>query len=117
MVWPPTLPVRLIDQLTDSVKQNKPTWKVLGEKSKTYRETQRKARLGNLIGLDEEDRRRVFDRFFKASPASEGSGVGLSIARVIADDLGIGIRILSPGKERGTAVELSFPLQEAAHAR
>jgi PAS domain S-box-containing protein len=63
----------------------------------------------NGIGLGEEEKERVFDRFFKGNPSLEGSGIGLSIVKTILDDLGVGIVINSPGKGKGVTVTLRFP--------
>jgi len=40
--------------LTDSVRENRPAWKLLAENSKTYRETRRQKQLSGLAGLDED---------------------------------------------------------------
>lgn len=62
------------------------------------------------IGIPSEDLPRVFERFYRGETAraTEGAGLGLAIARWIADMHGARIDIRSaPGQ--GTRVEVSFP--------
>jgi PAS domain S-box-containing protein len=63
----------------------------------------------NGIGLSNEEKKRVFERFYKGTPSAEGSGVGLSIARMITKDLGLDLWIESEGKGRGATLGLRFP--------
>jgi signal transduction histidine kinase len=66
------------------------------------------------IGIGDRDLPRIFDRFYRARDGAgiEGAGLGLSIARWIADQHGAQIEIdSSPGK--GTTVRVVFPLAEA----
>lgn len=66
--------------------------------------------IDNGPGIREEERDRVFDRFYRVSgPAEEGSGLGLSIVKRIADLHQASIRLLAQSGERGLAVEVSFP--------
>ncbi|HMA42331.1 MAG TPA: sensor histidine kinase, partial [Gemmatimonadales bacterium] len=61
-------------------------------------------------GISSEDLPRVFERFYRGETAraTEGAGLGLAIARWIADMHGARIDIRSePGQ--GTRVEVSFP--------
>ena len=63
------------------------------------------------IGITPEQLPHVFDRFYRGDPArgrSEGAGLGLSIARWIADAHRAEIEIVSTGG-RGTRVEVRFP--------
>jgi len=65
----------------------------------------------NGIGIPQEDLPRVFDMFFTGKNGrrrKESTGIGLFMAKHIADRLGIGINILS-GTDKGTKVTLIFP--------
>jgi two-component system OmpR family sensor kinase len=63
-------------------------------------------------GLDPEDARRVFDRFYRANPSrsrgSGGSGLGLSIVRSLVEQSGGSIE-LKTGPDRGTTVTVRLP--------
>ena len=65
------------------------------------------------IGIPEDQRSHVFERFYRGEPArreAEGAGLGLSIARWIADLHGAAIEIApAPGGSQGTRVTLTFP--------
>ncbi len=63
----------------------------------------------NGIGFGSGQLERAFDRFWQASASAEGSGVGLTICRMIAEDLGGTIAIASGGVGKGTAVTVRFP--------
>jgi PAS domain S-box-containing protein len=65
----------------------------------------------NGIGLSPEAQERVFDRFFKVAPSSEGSGIGLSLVRKIVHDLGGRICVESAGEGLGTTVTVWLPLE------
>jgi signal transduction histidine kinase len=65
----------------------------------------------NGIGLEPEIRDRVFDRFFQVSAVVEGSGVGLTIAKMIVEDLGGTITLASEGAGKGTSVGITLPLE------
>jgi signal transduction histidine kinase len=72
------------------------------------------------IGIAAEEQRRLFERFFRASTASQqqipGTGLGLYIARAIVDAHGGSISVASkPGK--GTAFTIEMPAHRAASAR
>jgi PAS domain S-box-containing protein len=53
----------------------------------------------NGIGLSPEQKERVFERFYKAVASIEGTGVGLTIARMIIEGVGGTIDIDSPGPD------------------
>ncbi len=62
-------------------------------------------------GIPEEDRRRVFDRFYRREVTHiSGSGLGLAIVRNIADSHHAGILLQSREPGPGLRVCLSFPL-------
>lgn len=63
-------------------------------------------------GVPEQDRARVFDRFYRVpgtSASQSGSGLGLSIAKAIADRHGAVLELLD-SEIGGLAVRVSFPL-------
>lgn len=65
----------------------------------------------NGCGMDEETRRRAFEKFYQGdtSHASEGNGLGLALAKKIVDIAGGRIRVESaPGK--GSAFTVELPL-------
>ncbi|MDB5562729.1 MAG: his Kinase domain protein, partial [Hyphomicrobiales bacterium] len=60
-------------------------------------------------GIPEADQARVFDRFFRLpSTRSDGSGLGLSIARVIADRSSAVISLANRTAGQGLAAEVQF---------
>jgi signal transduction histidine kinase len=60
-------------------------------------------------GFSEEERGQAFERFYQSTASNEGSGVGLTICRMIVDGLGGEISIHSEGKGRGTVVSVTLP--------
>jgi signal transduction histidine kinase len=62
----------------------------------------------NGVGLSAEEKERVFSRFYQASSSIEGTGVGLTICRMIVEDLGGTIRLESEGRDKGTTAILEF---------
>lgn len=61
------------------------------------------------IGISQEDRGRIFDRFFRVlGTDAEGSGLGLSIVREIADLHGATIAVLDNPVGKGTLIRLVF---------
>lgn len=69
------------------------------------------------IGLSEEDRGRVFERFFRApsghSHTAEGSGLGLAVAQAIARAHGGEIHASSPGLGQGSTFTARLPRADA----
>lgn len=61
------------------------------------------------IGISAEDRTQIFERFYRAlGTDAEGSGLGLSIVREIADQHRVRIEVLDNPLERGTLIRLWF---------
>ena len=65
-------------------------------------------------GMRKEDLKRVFEKFFKVSPATPGVGLGLSIAKLLVERAGGRIAVTSPGPDRGTTVEIQIPAADLA---
>jgi PAS domain S-box-containing protein len=65
----------------------------------------------NGIGIEEDDKQVLFERFYQASTASEGSGVGLAICKMISEGLGGRVWIESEGMGKGTTSFVALPLQ------
>ena len=65
----------------------------------------------NGIGLTETEQLRAFDKFYQATASAEGSGVGLTISRMIVEDLNGKIRLESPGQNLGTMVIVQLPFE------
>jgi two-component system sensor histidine kinase TctE len=62
------------------------------------------------IGVPEEDRERVFERFYRVlGTDADGSGLGLPICREIAEQHRATIRLLAGHDGRGTRVQVMFP--------
>lgn len=69
----------------------------------------------NGIGLSAEDQQRVFERFYRApgtSRRSQGSGVGLTIAREIAHAHGGTLTAASAGPGQGATFTLTLPIAD-----
>jgi PAS domain S-box-containing protein len=64
----------------------------------------------NGIGLNKVEKARAFERFYQASASSEGSGIGLSIAQKIVENLGGKIWLESGGKGKGCTVFVQLPM-------
>jgi two-component system sensor histidine kinase TctE len=71
----------------------------------------------NGIGIDEADRERVFERFFRVlGTDADGSGLGLPIVRGIAQLHRAAVEIVANPRERGTVARMSFSRAETAPA-
>jgi signal transduction histidine kinase len=64
------------------------------------------------IGMDAEDTDRAFSRFYQASASYEGSGVGLTICRMIAQGLGGRIVLESEGSGKGLTATVALPFSQ-----
>jgi len=68
------------------------------------------------VGLSAEHLAHVFDRFYRAdksrSRALGGSGIGLTIARALADAMGGALTAESPGLGRGSAFTFTLPIAD-----
>lgn len=64
----------------------------------------------NGIGIEEDDKQVLFERFYQASTASEGCGVGLAICKKIAEGLGGRVELESEGRGKGTVALVAIPL-------
>ena len=62
-------------------------------------------------GIDEAERERIFERFYRGSATQHtaGSGLGLSIVQRIAELHGASVRFVTPTTGHGTRVEVVFP--------
>ena len=64
-------------------------------------------------GLSEEQRERVFERFYRADPSRSralgGSGIGLAIAKALVEVMGGRIRATSEGSGQGATFIVSLP--------
>ena len=64
-------------------------------------------------GLTEEQLERVFERFYRADPSRSralgGSGIGLAIARALAEAMGGRVEALSEGEGRGATFRIVLP--------
>ena len=63
----------------------------------------------NGFGIDQEHAEKIFEMFFRASEHSDGSGLGLYIAREMAQNLGGTISVESK-KDYGTTFTLTIPV-------
>ncbi|MBI2470844.1 MAG: PAS domain S-box protein [Planctomycetes bacterium] len=61
-------------------------------------------------GLDEETRGRVFEKFFKETPSSFGSGIGLAICKNIVQKHKGRIWVESEGKGKGSRFKFTLPI-------
>jgi signal transduction histidine kinase len=67
----------------------------------------------NGVGIDPRHLRKVFGLFDKLDPATEGTGLGLAVAKRIVEEMGGRIRIESLGL--GSGVTVFFTLREDRH--
>lgn len=69
------------------------------------------------IGISAEDQRRLFDKFFRAenakSRAEDGTGMGMYIAKRIAEAHGGSVWAESEGHHKGSTFHMWLPLQQA----
>ncbi len=67
-------------------------------------------------GLTEEQREKVFERFYRVDPSRSralgGSGIGLAIARALAEAMGGRVSAESEGPGRGSTFRLTLPKAE-----
>jgi signal transduction histidine kinase len=63
----------------------------------------------NGIGIDAAHRERVFEVFQRLDPRSEGTGLGLALARRIVESLGGRIRVESEGAGHGSTFFFTLP--------
>jgi signal transduction histidine kinase len=66
----------------------------------------------NGSGISEADRERVFDPFFTSKPPGEGTGLGLSNAARLAEELAGRLELVSPPEGDHTAFALRLPTAE-----
>lgn len=68
------------------------------------------------VGFDEETRKHIFERFFRADDTAvqdqPGSGLGLSVVKAIVDMYGGKIRAYSEGKDKGSTFVVELPLTD-----
>jgi histidine kinase len=64
------------------------------------------------VGIDPSELGHVFDRFYRSADAErrEGTGIGLTIARGLAQAQGGDLRAESPGRGRGSTFRLEVPV-------
>jgi two-component system sensor histidine kinase QseC len=61
-------------------------------------------------GIPEVERAKVFARFYRVQGTREpGSGLGLSIVRTAAQQLGCDVDLFTPADGRGLGVRIAFP--------
>jgi two-component system phosphate regulon sensor histidine kinase PhoR len=64
-------------------------------------------------GIKLADRPRVLDRFFRAADvrSTEGSGLGLALAKEVADAHGFSLKTIDPIRGKGASFELDYAVQ------
>jgi signal transduction histidine kinase len=65
--------------------------------------------IDNGRGMSGKEIENAFDRFYQTTASAEGSGVGLSICKAIAEGLDCRLGLESPGKGQGTTAAITFP--------
>lgn len=66
--------------------------------------------IDNGVGIPEEVREKVFERFFRVDEANpDGSGLGLAIVKEICDSLGASVSLSTPAGGSGLCVVVRFP--------
>ena len=72
------------------------------------------------IGLAAEEREKIFEKFYRVGEEmvrqTEGTGLGLYLARELVRQLGGGITAESPGVGKGTTFRVTLPLDRAVQA-
>lgn len=63
----------------------------------------------NGPGMTPGDRERAFEKFFQATASAEGSGVGLTISRMIVEKLGGSVRLEEGPRGEGTSAVVTLP--------
>lgn len=61
-------------------------------------------------GMDEETKKRIFEKFYKETPAAYGSGIGLAICKHIVQIHRGRIWVESGGKGKGSQVKFTLPI-------
>lgn len=84
----------------------------VARKSESGRPVARLTVTDNGVGLAGDEPTKIFERFYRAAPArdTEGSGIGLTIARDIVRAHGGELAANSPGPGRGATLTLTMPL-------
>ncbi len=67
----------------------------------------------NGAGMSELERRHIFDRFYRVSKTTEGSGLGLSIVQEIINFHNGQITVLAQKNDSGTVFQITLPLFSA----
>jgi len=62
------------------------------------------------IGLTAAELAKVFDKFYQVTASAEGSGVGLTICRMIVEGVGGSIRFESAGRGTGVTAVVALPI-------
>jgi signal transduction histidine kinase len=72
------------------------------------------------IGLAVEEREKIFEKFYRVGEEmvrqTEGTGLGLYLARELVRQLGGGITAESPGVGKGTTFRVTLPLDHEVQA-
>lgn len=61
------------------------------------------------MGISEADIKKLFTRFTKLNSFIQGTGLGLSISKTIVEKLGGTIKVVSPGRGKGTTFYFTVP--------
>lgn len=66
----------------------------------------------NGIGFNEKEKQKCFEPFFTTKPEGEGTGLGLTIIKRLADEMQGSVDIADPPGGEGCAVTLVFPMEK-----